>query len=187
MKDVWRRWIYNGKPALMAIIPGLIFLAFPHQATAQQDPGACFMVTSSGKTINLGSLCGTAPAPPESGVFRVPIKRRVGRTPVIDVTFNGGQTFEMILDTGASGTLITLPMASALKLKATGTMEAQIADGSLVQFMTGQVKSVAVAGAVVNNIEVAIAPRAGIGLLGHDFFDKYDVKILEKVVEFHRR
>jgi predicted aspartyl protease len=184
MKDTWRRWIRKGKPVLMAIIPGLMFLAFSHPATAQ-DPGACFMVTSSGKTINLRSLCGTTP--PESGVFRVPIKRRVGRTPVIDVTFNGGQTFEMILDTGASGTLITLPMASALKLKATGTMQAQIADGSLVQFMTGQVKTVAVAGAVVNNIEVAIAPRAGIGLLGHDFFDNYDVKILEKVVEFHRR
>jgi aspartyl protease family protein len=66
-------------------------------------------------------------------------------------------------------------------------MSAEIADGSLVQFLTGQVKSIAVGGAIVNNVEVAIAPKAGIGLLGHDFFDSYDVRILQKVVEFHRR
>ncbi|MGF1676550.1 MAG: hypothetical protein ACFCUV_23155, partial [Rivularia sp. (in: cyanobacteria)] len=37
-------------------------------------------------------------------VFSSPIKRRVGGTPIIDVTFNGQQQFEMIVDTGASGT-----------------------------------------------------------------------------------
>ena len=143
------------------------------------------MVTSSGKMVSLGSLCGVTAS--DNGVFRIPIKRRFGKTPVIEVTFNNSKTFEMILDTGASGTVITQAMASDLKLKATGTMSAEIADGSLVQFLTGQVKSIAVGGAIVNNVEVAIAPKAGIGLLGHDFFDSYDVRILQKVVEFHRR
>ncbi|MEB3211436.1 MAG: hypothetical protein VKL39_08770, partial [Leptolyngbyaceae bacterium] len=43
------------------------------------------------------------------GVFRAPIVRRAGGTPVVMVTFNGNQTFEMIVDTGASGTVITQP------------------------------------------------------------------------------
>jgi predicted aspartyl protease len=178
MKNAWRRL------ALIAVIPTVMVLVFPHRTIAD-DPGGCFMVTSSGKTVSLGSLCGITAL--DNGVFRIPIKRRFGKTPVIEVMFNGNKTFEMILDTGASGTVITQNMASDLKLKATGTMQAQIADGSQVQFLTGQVKSIAVGGAIVNNVEVAIAPKAGIGLLGHDFFDSYDVRILQKVVEFHRR
>jgi predicted aspartyl protease len=176
MKTACKLWI--------AIIPILIFLAYPHRTTAQ-DVGACFMVTSSGKTINLGTLCGIPPT--NSGVFRIPIKRRIAKTPVIDVTFNGNKTFEMILDTGASSVVITQAMVEALKIKPTGTMQASIADGSEVQFSTSNVQAIAVGGAVVNNVQVAIAPKADIGLLGHDFFDNYDVKILEKEVEFHRR
>ncbi|MEC4880785.1 MAG: retropepsin-like aspartic protease [Scytonema sp. PMC 1070.18] len=168
----------------IAIVFILTFLASSERITAQ-DPGACFMVTTSGRTISLGKLCGVTPT--DAKFFRVPIKRRVGRTPVIDVIFNGKQAFEMIVDTGASRTLITSKMASLLKLKATGIMQAEIADGSQVQFSTGEVKSIAVGGATVNNVDVAIAPKAGIGLLGHDFFGDYDVKILEQVVEFHRR
>jgi predicted aspartyl protease len=118
---------------------------------------------------------------------RIPIKRRLGNTPVIDVTFNNKQTFEMILDTGANGTLITRRMANKLKVNATGTMEAQIADGSQVKFRTGQIKSIVVGGVVAKDIKVAIAPNAGIGLLGHDFFGNYDIKLLEKEVEFHQR
>jgi len=162
----------------------LILLAYPHHTTAQ-DVGICFMTTSSGKVINLGALCGNTPV--DTGVFRVPIKRRIAKTPVIEVTFNNTKTFEMILDTGASSIVITQSMADALKLKPTGTMRANIADGSQVEFSTSQVSNVAVSGLIVNNVEVAIAPRADIGLLGHDFFGEYDVKILKKEVEFRRR
>lgn len=171
------------------------------------------MVTSSGKTISLNTLCGvtipkreiaqipktaTIPKPeiaqipkaatiPKPKIARIPIKRRIGNTPVIEVTFNNKQSFEMILDTGANGTLITRKMANALKVKATGTMQAQIADGSEVKFPTGQIKSMAVGSVVAKNLKVAIAPKAGIGLLGHDFFGNYDLKLLEKEVEFQRR
>jgi len=93
----------------------------------------------------------------------------------------------MIVDTGASTTLITQNMASSLQLKATGIIQAQIADGSQVQFSTSKVKSLTVGGVVANNFQVAIAPQANIGLLGHDFFGNYDIKILEKEVEFHHR
>jgi predicted aspartyl protease len=171
---------------IYALIPTLIFLAFSHQAIAD-DPGACYMITSSGKIIGLERLCPNIVAPSDNRVFRVSIKRRFGGTPVIDVTFNDKKTFEMIVDTGASGTIITQSMANTLQLQATGIMQAQIADGSEVQFPTGKVKSVAVGGVTANNLQVAIAPKASIGLLGHDFFGSYDIKILEKEVEFHHR
>jgi predicted aspartyl protease len=170
--------------AAIVLMPTLTLTASPHRATAD-DLGACFMVTSSGKKVSLGSLCGASTA--KTDVFRVPIKRRIGKTPVIEVTFNNQKSFEMILDTGASGTLITTGMATALQLQPKGMVQAEIADGSRVRFITSQVKSIAVGGAIANDIEVAIAPKAGIGLLGHDFFGVYDLKILEKEIEFHRR
>ncbi|MEH1874479.1 retropepsin-like aspartic protease family protein [Nostoc sp.] len=193
MKNAWRRWITTVNLAAMftmvyayILIPTLIFLVFSHRATAD-DPGACYMITSSGKTVGLGRLCGNVAVPLEKRVFRVSIKRRFGGTPVIDVTFNDKKTFEMIVDTGSSETIITQGMANTLKLQATGTMQAQIADGSQVEFSTSEVTSIAVGGVTANNLQVAIAPKASIGLLGHDFFGNYDIKILEKEVEFHHR
>ncbi|MDO4929490.1 MAG: retropepsin-like aspartic protease, partial [Corynebacterium sp.] len=72
------------------------------------------------------------PAKPRGNpqVFQAKIKRRAGGTPVIDVVFNGNKTFEMILDTGASGTLISQRMATALGVRPVRTVRAGIADGS---------------------------------------------------------
>ena len=189
MNDAWRGWITTSKLALIAVMPTLIFLAYPHRVTAE-DPGVCFMVTSSGTTIGLTKLCGLRKTPSQSSdnrVFRIPIKRRLGRTPIIDVTFNNKKTFEMIVDTGATGTVITQQMANTLKLQATGIMKAQIADGSQVQFSTSKVKSIAAGGVVAKNLEVAIAPNGIVGLLGHDFFGNYNITILEQAVEFQPR
>ncbi|MBE9008423.1 retroviral-like aspartic protease family protein [Fortiea sp. LEGE XX443] len=189
MNCAWKRVITNVNLALIAVMPTLIFLALTHRATAE-DMGTCFMINSSGTTVELTKLCSGTNRTKTSGqqrVFRVPIKRHFGRTPVIDVTFNNQNTFEMIFDTGANGTLITQAMANTLQIKPTGTLHAQIADGSQVQFPTGKIKSIAAGGIIANNVEVAIASKAGIGLLGHDFFGNYDIKILEKEVEFHPR
>ncbi|MEG4802587.1 retropepsin-like aspartic protease [Microcoleus sp. ARI1-B5] len=120
-------------------------------------------------------------------VFQAKIKRRAGGTPVIDVVFNGNKTFEMIVDTGASGTLITQRMATALGVRRVGTGRAGIADGSVVEFPIGVVRSIRVGGAAIQNVEVAIAKQMEIGLLGHDFFGNYDVKIKKDVVEFYVR
>ena len=120
-------------------------------------------------------------------VFQAKIKRRAGGTPVIDVVFNGNNTFEMIVDTGASGTLITQRMATALRVKPVRTVRAGIADGSVVEFPIGMVRSIRVGGAAIQNVEVAIAKQMQIGLLGHDFFGNYDVKIKKDVVEFYVR
>jgi len=131
----------------------------------------------------------SGPANPSGNqkVFQAKIKRRAGGTPVIDVVFNGNKTFDMIVDTGASGTLITQRMAIALGVKTVRTERAGIADGSVVEFPIGRVQSIGVGGAQIKNVEVAIAKQMEIGLLGHDFFGNYDVKIKKDVVEFYVR
>ena len=179
MKKTATQWV----KAIIALIP-LMFLISPDTANAENRE-ICFMVTSSGKSINLGNICGVTPV--NTGVFRVPIKHRNGRTPVIDVTFNGAQSFEMIVDTGASNTLITQTMANILNLTPSGLAIASIADGSEIELRTSKVNSIAAGGVLAKDVEVAIAPKAEIGLLGHDFFGNYDVKILRNAVEFHRR
>ncbi len=122
------------------------------------------------------------------GVFKVPIKRRAGRTPVIEVTFNGGQVFEMIVDTGASGTVITQEMAQSLGVEPEGEVTADTASGKAVKFATGRVRSIAVPGVVAKNVRVAIGGDAlEVGLLGQDFFANYDVWIRQNVIEFHQR
>ncbi len=123
------------------------------------------------------------------GVFQAAIKNRYGGTPVIDVTFNGNEQFEMIVDTGASGTVITQQMASALRVVPTSRAKANTASDRNVEFAIGNVNSIEVGGAVVKNVPVAIAPTANLdlGLLGQDFFGNYDVTIKRDVVEFRPR
>jgi predicted aspartyl protease len=147
---------------------------------------SCFMITGSGQRINLGSICGAKP-PAQANLFRIPIKRRSANTPVIEVTFNNRYTFEMILDTGASATVITQEMANLLKLKPTGKLTAEIADGSQVELATSVMRSISVNGAVAKNVEVAIVKRGNIGLLGNDFFGKYNLRILENAIELQPR
>ncbi len=123
-----------------------------------------------------------------SRVFKAPIKRREGRTPVINVTFNGGQTFEMIVDTGASGTVITQAMAAKLNVVPEGEVTADTASAKDIKFRIGRVQSIAVDGAVARNVGVAIGgPDLELGLLGQDFYGNYDVWIRQDVVEFHPR
>lgn len=124
-----------------------------------------------------------------ASIIRVPIKYRLGGVPVVEVIFNHDYPliFDMLLDTGASMTLITQRMADALKIVPSGSCQGTVADGSFVIFNLGWVKSVAVQTAVVYNVQVAIAPRSTEGLLGQDFLVHYNVRILENEVEFHRR
>jgi predicted aspartyl protease len=120
--------------------------------------------------------------------FFAPIVRRAGNTPVIAVTFNGSQTYEMIVDTGASGTLITPQMASSLGVRSVGETSVDTASAQGVSFSLGYVDSIEVGGAVAQNVLVAMGgPELSLGLLGHDFFGNYDIIIRENEVEFRER
>lgn len=157
--------------------------------TLAQDE-SCYMITATGQRVSLGKLCAGGAAQTKAstkGYFQAPIKRRSGGTPVIDVVFNGQQTFEMLVDTGASGTLITRSMAQALAIPLVGAGRYTMADGRAVVMPIGRISSMTVDGATVNNLNVAIAGDSADGLLGHDFLGNYDITIKQNVVEFHPR
>jgi aspartyl protease family protein len=178
-------WV-SGVACLTGLVTGM---GFSNTAATAQE-GGCLMITSSGKRINLTKLCGVPSGVTQSGqpgVHVARIKRREGGTPVIDVVFNGSRSFEMLLDTGASGTLITESMAIALRIPIVTTGRFTVADGRTVVFPIGQVRSMSIDGAESRNVLVAIAPNTATGLLGQNFFGQYDIKIKRDVIEFYRR
>jgi aspartyl protease family protein len=138
------------------------------------------MRSEGGNVIDLSRLC-RAPQP-----LQARIKRREAGIPVIDVTFNGGQRFEMLVDTGASGTAITPQMAQALGVTSEGTASFSTA-GGVVESPIGRVSSIAAGGVVVENVPVSINGFLEIGLLGQDFFGSYDVIIKQNTIEFRPR
>jgi aspartyl protease family protein len=134
----------------------------------------------------------TAPVTPNSGTLaaQVPILRRSGGVPVVNVTFNRSQTFEMLVDSGASMTVITRQMARSL-----GITEADVIDE--IRFATANgnvvkpivlVNVIEFGGLARTRVPVAIAPPGmEVGLLGQDFLGRFDVSIRRNVIEFHRR
>lgn len=135
--------------------------------------------------------------PPESladagnasgGLYSAPIVRRSGGTPVIQVRFNNRYTVEMIVDTGASGTVLTQAVARNLGVEVIGETNMSTASAQSVPFQLGRVSTIDVQGAVLQNPVVAIAgPGLETGLLGNDFFKDYDVTVKSDVVEFRER
>jgi len=122
------------------------------------------------------------------GPVRVQIKRRDGGVAVIDVLFNRQQRFEMAVDSGASVTVITRPMAAALGLTTADVIDRAVfitANGKTVMPMV-YVDAIEVGGLSASRVPVAIAGSGmTIGLLGQDFLQKYDVSFKGNIIEFH--
>ncbi|MEM9904561.1 MAG: aspartyl protease family protein [Cyanobacteria bacterium P01_D01_bin.44] len=129
----------------------------------------------------------SAPVRASDDRFRVPILRRQGGTPVIEVTFNGGQRYPMILDTGASHTLITRTMANELGVVTEGQINANTASNQRAVFDVGRVDSISVAGITQQNLPVGIGDSVEIGLLGNDFYKSFDLVLQQQSVEFRMR
>jgi aspartyl protease family protein len=123
-------------------------------------------------------------------VAQVPILRRSGGVPVIKVTFNRTQTFDMLVDSGASITVITRPMARALGITSADVVREvkfATANGTVVKPIV-RMNAVEFGGVADTNVEVAVAaPGMEMGLLGQDFLGRYDVSIRRDVIEFYRR
>ncbi|MBE9178870.1 retroviral-like aspartic protease family protein [Oculatella sp. LEGE 06141] len=154
----------------------------PQPATAEPDR------FTSGKTQSAPIVSSQAAQAGSNLVYVAPIVRRAGGTPVIRVTFNGSQPFDMIVDSGASGTLITQRMASALGVVPVAEATMDTASAKDVTFPLGYVNSIEVNGAIAQNVLVAIAGAdMQTGLLGHNFFGHYDVTIRKDTVEFRER
>jgi aspartyl protease family protein len=160
-----------------------------------QNPQECLLFDANGKPMDLSYLCGnfnkntsnvTLTEQTNTGVFSIPIKRREFGVPVIDVKFNGQHVFEMLLDTGASFTVLTPKMASILDIKLEGIVHVDTASDT-VAFPTGKVASAAAGNAMSRDMFVAISPSLSMGLLGQNFFGQYDVTIKQDVIEFRQR
>lgn len=121
---------------------------------------------------------------------QVPIKRRDNGVIIINAKFNNRQNFDMLLDSGASMTVITRPMASTLGIKAENVVSTAVfttANGT-TEMPIVYVRSIEVGGLTTQQVPVAVAgPDMEIGLLGQDFLQHYDVSIKRDRVEFHYR
>lgn len=173
--------------AITLFSSGLILMLPTLSSQAQQ---VCFLQGADGRQINLGHLCGTTPSNVTSTdlkVFQIPIKRRLGNIPTVDVTFNGNQTFEMLFDTGATSIAITPRMANILKIKVENQGITETAGGS-VQVGVGRVASVSAGNYSAKNLKVGIiSTMQEPGLLGQNFYGHYDVTIKQKVIELRVR
>jgi aspartyl protease family protein len=157
-----------------------------------QSAEICGMEDINGQRIDLSNLCGSSSGSPairtNPNNFQVSIKRREAGIPVIDVLFNGRKSYEMLLDTGASGTVLTVRMAEDLGLTPEGYVMVQTPSSSATPFTVTTLDSLSVGNAVIRNLEVAVSPTLPIGLLGQDVFSRYDITIRKNIVEFqHRR
>ena len=63
--------------------------------------------------------------------FTIPIQKKLGGVPLIEVTFNDNHQVQMLLDTGASNTLLTAAVATQLQLQPNGTAQAKTANGTV--------------------------------------------------------
>ncbi|OKH20617.1 aspartyl protease [Hydrococcus rivularis NIES-593] len=170
----------------LVVVSGVVLTPL---AVRPQEHAGCFMRGSNGQLVDLGYVCADTTVQPQtsaSGTFRVPIKRRDAGIPVIDVTFNGKQRFEMLLDTGASATTISPEMAKALGINIDREIPVATA-GGVVQAGIGRVASVQAGGMVIKDLDVLVSPHLPIGLLGQNFFGGHDVTIRDSVVELHIR
>ncbi|MGD1900072.1 MAG: TIGR02281 family clan AA aspartic protease [Phormidesmis sp.] len=142
-----------------------IYVPLPDRSIVEAAPQPASLPLTSTSTPSVGQR------------VQVPIVRRLHGTPVVKVRFNNVKTYEMILDTGASRTLITRQMADELNVVPTERMIAATASQSEVSFDIGRVSTVSVGEVVLENARVSIGDAVSIGLLGNDFLRDYDVTI----------
>ncbi len=123
---------------------------------------------------------------PQSDTFSIPIAQKLGGIPVIEVSFNS-QKVLMLLDTGASRTLITKSIAQKLQLQTTGISTAKTANGTAT-FSTTTIDKIKFGSGETNDVIVAVGQNdLPYGLLGHDVYDGYDITIKENSIEFRKR
>ena len=123
---------------------------------------------------------------PQSNMFSIPIAQKLGGIPVIEVSFNN-QKVLMLLDTGASRTLITKSTAQKLQLQTTGMATAKTANGTAT-FSTTTIDRIKFGDGETNDVVVSVGQNdLPYGLLGHDVYDGYDITIKENSIEFRKR
>ncbi|WP_008317025.1 TIGR02281 family clan AA aspartic protease [Leptolyngbya sp. PCC 6406] len=127
----------------------------------------------------------TADTAPNGRVARILITERRGGTPVVSVKLTaagGSQSFPLLFDTGATGTLITPAMAQAIGVEYVGEVVATVADGRQVRLPIGFV-DIEVGGLVKRNVPVAVG--GNMGLLGQDVYGEYGISAGGGVIDLY--
>lgn len=177
---------------LFGIVFFTVSLSLSYPTTETLAQSECFIQGHDGRSIDLSRLCGdgqnrteTKPRNPTS--FSLPIKRRIGGTPTVDVTFNGKHRYEMLFDTGASSTVISADMAEAIGVKKEREIAARTAGGIVTAYL-GRISSMESGNLAHKNLMIGISDHIdGLGLLGQDFFGDFDVTIKKEVIVLHPR
>ncbi len=164
------------KPRLSEFQQGLSITQ--QRAQGRKVQGTLKPAISADQRINTSDLM--TPTGGSTRSFQVPIKFRRLRIPVIDVRFNGSRQFEMMVDTGASGTMITAEMAAELGIKEAGQAAIMTPAGP-ASTGYGFMGEISAGGKSIYNTPVTIGP---VGLLGHDFFGDCEVSFRRDVIEF---
>jgi clan AA aspartic protease (TIGR02281 family) len=97
--------------------------------------------------------------------FKIPVQVKLNGTPV-----------SLILDTGATQTVISNRLAQALQLPIIGQSQAEVASGKVVTTSIAKVSSFQLGDLSVSNFSISVIQDgifAGDGLLGFDFLRKY--------------
>lgn len=126
------------------------------------------------------SSASSAPAVRPPQTFVVPF-RRVGNALLVQVTLNGFVRVPLMVDTGASLTVIATKTAKrlGLNLERAAVIPMRSASGTFLAHLT-KVRSMRVGDAIVKDVEVVvhdIAPGREQGLLGMSFLDHFNVTI----------
>ncbi|MEC4982991.1 MAG: retropepsin-like aspartic protease [Oscillatoria sp. PMC 1068.18] len=179
---------------MKAIATGLIlitsFSLFPGRVTAQEYPG-CFLRNTNGTIIDLDEICPEEIEPPSTANFEgiiIPIKNRLGEKPVVDVTINGENSYEMLFDPESSKTTILPAVAKALNIAAFARSNFNLSGGGAANLGLAVVNSLQAGELIVPQLIVAIAPaESNISVLGQDFVKGYEVEIQENVIQLRRR
>jgi clan AA aspartic protease (TIGR02281 family) len=123
----------------------------------------------------------------QSQSFSLPIVAKNNNVPIIEIVINGRDRVQMMLDTGASKTLLTKGVAERLKLASQGKTTAKTANGN-AEFDTVKLDSLEFGPGKVTNLTVAVGDNnLNYGLLGHDVYKGYDITLTEDSVQFKKR
>ena len=90
----------------------------------------------------------------------------------------------MMVDTGASTTVVTQAMANGLGLEPTGSVRANTPSQQGAVFQVTRLDRIQVGNLEARNLNAAIAPSMEVGLLGQNFFGAYAVTINRNEVIF---
>lgn len=129
----------------------------------------------------------TTAAAPTGRIGRLNIVARRSGIPVVSANMTGTRgsaPFDMLFDTGASGTLITAAMAEQIGVEIIGQARVTVADGRTIIVPVGRLDAIEVGGVVKNNLEVAIG--GDVALLGQDFYSQYRITIGPDAIELYQ-